>query len=73
MSETLKQEMAFEHEKHVLKMSQERELYEEQLQFQKALKAGEHNQMKKVLSTKLPKLCPLCNSMGNVQLVVALF
>ena len=37
-------------------MSQERELYEQQLQFQKALTAGEQNQTKKVLSTKLPKL-----------------
>lgn len=56
LSETLKQEMAFEHEKHELKMSQERELYEQQLHFQKALTAGQHNQTKKVLSTKLPKL-----------------
>ena len=56
LSETLKQEIAFEHEKHQLKMSQERELYEQQLQFQKALTAGEQNQTKKVLSTKLPKL-----------------
>ena len=48
--------MAFAHQKHKLKMSQEHELYKQQLQFQKALKVGEHNQTKKVLSTKLPKL-----------------
>ena len=48
--------MAFVHQKHELKISQEHELYKQQLQFQKALKAGEHNQTKKVLSTKLPKL-----------------
>ncbi len=56
MSETLKQEMALESEKHEQKMSQERDLYEQQLKFQKVLAAGQQNQVKQALSTKLPKL-----------------
>ena len=56
MSEALKQEMALESEKHEQKMSQERDLYEQQLKFQKVLAAGQQNQVKKALSTKLPKL-----------------
>lgn len=56
MSETLKQEMALESEKHEQKMSRERELYEQQLKFQKVVATGQQNQAKKALSTKLPKL-----------------
>ena len=42
-------------EKHVLKLRQEHELFEQQLRFQKALEASRQSQAKAV-STKLPKL-----------------
>ena len=55
-AEADKQQVALDQAKHKLKMSHELELLEQQLQFQKALETGQQHQVKKTLSTKLPKL-----------------
>ena len=56
LAESVKQERAIEDKKHEQKMSTERELYEQQLKFQKVLTTGQQNQVKKAVSTKLPTL-----------------
>ena len=56
LAESVRQERAIEDQKHEQKMSHKRELYEQQLKFQKVLATGQQNQVKKAASTKLPKL-----------------
>jgi hypothetical protein len=56
LAESVRQERAIEDQKHKQKMSHERELYEQQLKFQKVLATGQQNQVKKAASTKFPKL-----------------
>ena len=54
-AEGVKEELILQEEKHEQKLRQEHELFEQQLRFQKALKASRQSQAKAV-STKLPKL-----------------